>query len=71
MSVEQVVPVDTTGAGDAFMAGVLRYVTFRGLPNNEEIIYCVAFGNKLGAMAATKAGALNGTPRYDEIKDLL
>lgn len=27
--------VDTTGAGDAFMAGVLRYVHFNGLPTTK------------------------------------
>ncbi|MEO4053708.1 carbohydrate kinase [Solibacillus sp. CAU 1738] len=70
--VDKIIPVDTTGAGDAFMAGVLRYVHYNGLPTTtEEIIECVAFGNKLGAMAATKAGALTALPRYEDIKDLL
>lgn len=70
--VEKIIPVDTTGAGDAFMAGVLRYVHYNGLPTKtEEITECVAFGNKLGAMAATKAGALTALPRYEDIKDLL
>ncbi len=70
--VEKIVPVDTTGAGDAFMAGVLRYVHFNGLPTTKkEIIECVAFGNKLGAMAATKVGALTALPRYEDIKDSL
>ncbi|MEK4078482.1 carbohydrate kinase family protein [Solibacillus sp. FSL K6-1126] len=70
--VEQVIPVDTTGAGDAFMAGVLRYVHFNGLPTvTEDLISCVAFGNKLGAMAATKAGALTALPSFEEIKHLI
>ena len=70
--VDRVVPVDTTGAGDAFMAGVLRYVHFNGLPTvKEDLVDCVAFGNKLGAMAATKAGALTALPNYEEIKHLI
>lgn len=70
--VEKVVPVDTTGAGDAFMAGILRYVHYNGLPTTtEELVECVAFGNKLGAIAATKAGALTALPRYEDIKQFL
>lgn len=70
--VEKVVPVDTTGAGDAFMAGVLRYVHFNGLPTvPEDLVKCVAFGNKLGALAATKAGALTALPHYEDIKGLI
>ena len=70
--VEKVQAVDTTGAGDAFMAGVLRYVHYNGLPTTkEELTKCVAFGNKLGAMAATKAGALTALPHYEDIKHLL
>lgn len=64
--------VDTTGAGDAFMAGVLRFVHFNGLPTTrEELINCVSFGNKLGAFAATKAGALTALPHYEEINHWL
>ncbi|WP_274308762.1 carbohydrate kinase family protein [Solibacillus daqui] len=70
--VERIVPVDTTGAGDAFMAGILRYVHFYGLPTiKEDLVKCVAFGNKLGALAATKAGALTALPSYEEIKHLI
>ncbi|CAM5212250.1 Fructokinase OS=Ureibacillus acetophenoni OX=614649 GN=SAMN05877842_112107 PE=3 SV=1 [Ureibacillus acetophenoni] len=65
-------PVDTTGAGDAFMAGVLRYAHYHGLPTNqEELVKCVSFANLLGAYASTKAGALTALPYYDEIKSLL
>lgn len=69
---EKVEAVDTTGAGDAFMTGVLRYVHVNGLPTTtEEIVACVTFANKLGAIVATKVGALTALPHYDEIKDLL
>ncbi|WP_298823603.1 carbohydrate kinase [uncultured Planococcus sp.] len=61
-------PVDTTGAGDAFMAGVIRHVHLRGLPETkQEVIACADFGNKLGALCATKAGALTAMPRLAEM----
>ncbi|MFC6038809.1 PfkB family carbohydrate kinase [Paenisporosarcina macmurdoensis] len=67
--VEPVVAVDTTGAGDAFMAGVLRYVHLNGLPTTmESLVRCTAFANHLGALAATKAGALTALPRLSELK---
>lgn len=66
--VAPVQPVDTTGAGDAFMAGVIRHVHLQGLPGTEqEVIDCADFGNKLGALCATKAGALTAMPRIEEI----
>jgi len=69
---EKIEPVDTTGAGDAFMAGVLRSVHYNGLPTTrEELVKCVSFANRLGAYASTKAGALTALPYYDEIKSLL
>lgn len=69
---EKVEPVDTTGAGDAFMAGILRYVHFNGVPStHEDMDKCVRFANHLGALAATKLGALTALPCYDEIKSRL
>ena len=69
---EKVKAVDTTGAGDAFMAGVLRFVHFNGLPTvKEDLIKCVTFGNKMGALAATKPGALTALPHLEEIKEWL
>lgn len=65
-------PVDTTGAGDAFMAGVIRHIYLRGLPENrQEVIECADFGNKLGALCATKAGALTAMPRLDEMEKIM
>ncbi|TWT06680.1 carbohydrate kinase [Planococcus sp. CPCC 101016] len=61
-------PVDTTGAGDAFMAGVIRHIYLKGLPENQrDVLECAAFGNKLGALCATKAGALTAMPRLDDM----
>ncbi|MFJ8264088.1 carbohydrate kinase [Rummeliibacillus sp. NPDC094406] len=64
--------VDTTGAGDAFMAGVLRQVHLYGIPKTMEEAYdYVYFANHLGAYTATKAGAITAMPHYEEIKELL
>jgi len=69
--VDPVEPVDTTGAGDAFMAGILRHVHLNGMPKTEEaLVECVSFGNKLGALAATKPGALTAMPRLHEIEEM-
>lgn len=64
--------VDTTGAGDAFMAGILRQVHMYGMPKSiEEAYQFVYFANQLGAYAATKPGAITALPHYEEIKELL
>ncbi|MER2088803.1 carbohydrate kinase family protein [Sporosarcina sp. JAI121] len=70
VGVEPVVPVDTTGAGDAFIAGILRQIHLKGQPEtrNEWIDY-ISFGNKLGALCATKPGALSAMPRLEEIEE--
>lgn len=63
-------PVDTTGAGDAFMAGILRHVYLYGLPiTQQEVMECANFGNQMGALCATKAGALTAMPRIEELKE--
>lgn len=64
--------VDTTGAGDAFMAGILRQLHLYGMPKTmDEAFNYVRFANQLGACAATKAGAITAMPHYEEIKELL
>ena len=50
-------------------AGVLRYVHINGLPKTmESLIRCTEFANHLGALTATKAGALTALPRLSELK---
>ncbi|MFJ8066547.1 carbohydrate kinase family protein [Psychrobacillus sp. NPDC096426] len=68
VEVEKVVPVDTTGAGDAFMAGILSKINVNGKPETkEEWIDYVSFGNRLGAICATKPGALSAMPKLAEL----
>jgi fructokinase len=70
VGVEPVVPVDTTGAGDAFIAGILRQIQLIGHPETrDEWIDYISFGNKLGALCATKPGALSAMPRLEEIDE--
>ncbi len=62
-------PVDTTGAGDAFMAGIIRQLYLFGMPETvQAVIDCADFGNQMGALCATKAGALTAMPRMEEIE---
>ncbi|CAM3239391.1 carbohydrate kinase [Filibacter tadaridae] len=69
VGVEPVVPVDTTGAGDAFIAGILRQIHLKGKPETrKEWIDIISFGNQLGALCATKPGALSAMPRLEEIE---
>ncbi len=68
----EIVCVDTTGAGDAFMSGILRQIHLNGMPKTiEEARDYVYFANRLGAFAATKAGAITAMPHLHEIQELL
>jgi fructokinase len=67
---ERVCVVDTTGAGDAFMAGLLAALAPRfaggAKPDDldaEELHHACARGNALGARAVTQMGATAGLPR--------
>ncbi|MCM3665075.1 carbohydrate kinase [Mesobacillus subterraneus] len=51
--------VDTTGAGDAFMAALLSCFHDRGIPKTEtQLTDYTKFANKAGALSATKFGSL-------------
>ena len=55
--------VDTTGAGDAFNAGLV-YVLSQG----HEISQAIDFANKAGALETTKLGVVPGLPTLEEIQ---
>lgn len=70
----EIEPIDTTGAGDAFLAGVLyqiiekkRVITELSLKDVEQM---VSFANAVGAFATTKKGAIPAMPTLEEIHSL-
>ena len=55
--------IDTTGAGDAFMAGLLASIANKGLPMNfPELQLAITQASATGALATTKKGALTALP---------
>lgn len=70
----KITPVDTTGAGDAFIGGVLYKIANDNLSksditNIEKMREIVKFGNKVGAKTCEKYGAISALPTLDEIEN--
>jgi sugar/nucleoside kinase (ribokinase family) len=64
-SIASFVNVDSTGAGDAFLAG-LCYGLFHGFPFRD----CVRFGNVTGGKAVTAVGALSAYVSENELREM-
>jgi fructokinase len=61
--------VDTTGAGDAFVAGLLAQISrHSGWKNQETIIAAVKCGNQCGALAVTQKGAMTALPTSEQLE---
>ncbi|AVQ88852.1 aminoimidazole riboside kinase (plasmid) [Plesiomonas shigelloides] len=61
--------VDTTGAGDAFVAGMLAWVSHNGMPENFEQLYqAITQACACGALATTRKGALTALPDTQKLK---
>ena len=58
--------IDTTGAGDAFNAGLAVALT-----EGMGIIDAVLFANAVAALSTTKMGAQEGLPRRDDVEDFI
>lgn len=58
-------PVDTTGAGDAFLAGVL-VARASGTQSPEQIL---GFANAVAALTTTETGAMTALPNRDAVED--
>lgn len=65
--------VDTTGAGDAFVSGILYSINESPKPlashSEQEIREMVRFASISGGLATTKKGAMAGLPKLDEIRN--
>ena len=67
---EEIFAKDTTGAGDSFMAGVLSYlINFFPDFNPESVDWLKALkrGNKFGALASSRYGAIPSLPSKEEV----
>jgi fructokinase len=58
-----VTPVDTTGAGDGFVAGLLAgLLPHERLPDQEALVAICRFANVVGALTTTERGAIPSLP---------
>lgn len=66
-------PIDTTGAGDAFYACVLRYLNELDISNLNfgRMKDILARANRCGALACSKKGALSALPTLSELEKIL
>lgn len=63
--------VDTTGAGDAFVAGLLWELAKSGLPVNEsQLASYLVTAQRCGALATTAKGAMTALPWHHQLDDL-
>ena len=64
----EVESVDTTGAGDAFVAGLLAGLASRGFPTDSAALApLIAQAQACGALAVTARGAMTALPRQDAL----
>ena len=65
----KVKPVDTTGAGDAFYAGVLSQIADlnKSQWTKEKLDYAFLFGNICGALNTLGKGAIDNLPTKEEV----
>ena len=64
-----VVSVDTTGAGDAFVAGLLASLAAHGMPETPEALEpTIALAQTCGALATTAKGAMTALPYQHDLQ---
>jgi len=64
--------VDTTGAGDAFLAGLISKLISSGYPSNElDIEDCIKFAGVCGFLTCLGEGAIEQQPYYEKVNKFL
>jgi len=64
--------VDTTGAGDAFLAGLISKLISPCYPSNElEIEGCIKFASVCGLLTCLGEGAIEQQPYYEKVNKFL
>ena len=64
--------IDTTGAGDAFLAGLISKLLFLEYPSSEsEIQNCVKFASVCGLITCLGEGAIEQQPDHSKVNDFL
>ena len=64
--------VDTTGAGDAFMAGLLASIAQQGMPDDiAQLHRAMAQASACGALATTQKGALSAIPDREAVAQFI
>ncbi|WP_394145241.1 aminoimidazole riboside kinase [Vibrio atypicus] len=69
---QKVQAIDTTGAGDAFVSGLLAYLSqYEEWFQREIIRHAVRWGNGCGALATTQKGAMTALPDKNSLLEFL
>ena len=64
--------VDTTGAGDAFLAGLISKLISSGYPSNrKEVEDCVKFASVCGLLTCLGEGAIEQQPDHEKVSKFL
>jgi fructokinase len=63
--------IDTTGAGDSFMAGVLVGILEHGTGYEQHLADILAYANAVGAMTTTGRGAIPSLPTHEQVRAFL
>jgi len=70
-----VTPIDSLGAGDAFVGGMLAGLAARpevvSAPDAQSLSSILSFANAVGALATTRRGAIPALPTRAEVEQLL